>query len=77
MLPKFKPIYSLAFAPTGFADLCFVLDGFVQMPLSTGETVLDKSRERRESNPGLLGAKLERYPLSYAPPLKWKLQDDF
>ena len=26
---------SLAYAPTGFAGPCFVLDGFVQMPLST------------------------------------------
>ena len=38
------------------------------MPLSTGETVLDKSWERRESNPGPLGAKRERYPLCYVPP---------
>ena len=37
--------------------------------LSLGHRGKKFCRERRESNPGLLGAKRERYPLCYAAPL--------
>ena len=59
---------TLAYAHTGFADPCFVLDGFVRLPLFTDwAVVLDISWERRESNLGLLGKKRERYLLLCCP----------
>ena len=58
----------LAYAPTGFAEPCFVLDGFVRKPLSTGWIVLDKSWECRESNPGLLNEKPKHYLCTMPPP---------
>ena len=60
---------SLVHAPTGFADSCFVLDGFVWLPLfNDWAVVLGKSRECWELNPGLLGENPKCYLCAMPPP---------
>ena len=62
-------LYFFKYGPAGFADSCFALDGFFLLPLFTDLTaVLDKALECRESSPGLLGEKHERYLCAMLPP---------